>query len=391
MSEPTAFEVLNTPSWMNKEFFTEVLKKSEKDDEILVNNIFVTPSNNRSNDSLHFELIVYYSAKKLKDLSKSLIVKTAPESDEEKPESTSTSLTFVSKPNISICSKILPTLEEELRKIDEYNIFASRVLFQSLEPKECIVFENNVPKGYEVMRARHCNMEEVKAAFLKLAKWHAVSYKIANEDNTANMSAHFKSIEEMPSIIPKIQKFIDKLETLDASKKMILKMCITSLKPMHRTEKSPSKGIFVLCHGRFHRENIVFKHNSNGQLEDVKLINLQDCFYGPAMFDVIYAKYTIMDSNIRTNYIDELIHYYSLNFIETLKKLDFQGEIPKVSDFYDDILRIQYPELFHMKDVIIPIWHAFAVGDSESGDVDAIEEAIDKEMETLVPTLYGIQ
>jgi len=43
------------------------------------------------------------------------------------------------------------------------------------------VFEDLVPEGYAVMRNRSITLEEAKAAYSKLAKMQAVSYKILKE------------------------------------------------------------------------------------------------------------------------------------------------------------------------------------------------------------------
>lgn len=44
-----------------------------------------------------------------------------------------------------------------------------------------IVFEDLVELGFETFSNRTSNMEEVRAAMLKVAKLHAVSYKMAQE------------------------------------------------------------------------------------------------------------------------------------------------------------------------------------------------------------------
>lgn len=56
-----------------------------------------------------------------------------------------------------------------------------RVLYHALSPHKLIVFEDIVPLGYNVLRGRFANEEEVKAAYAKIAKWHAISHKIIKE------------------------------------------------------------------------------------------------------------------------------------------------------------------------------------------------------------------
>lgn len=44
-----------------------------------------------------------------------------------------------------------------------------------------MIFEDLVPQGYYVIRDRPVAQEELKTAFAKLAKWHAISMKYIKE------------------------------------------------------------------------------------------------------------------------------------------------------------------------------------------------------------------
>ena len=55
--------------------------------------------------------------------------------------------------------------------------------------------------------------------------------------------------------------------------------------------------------------------------------------------DLLYGMYLMVDNDFRANNFDEIIYHYSTIFIDTLKKLKFQGKIPQVFEFFIDILR----------------------------------------------------
>ncbi|XP_055854162.1 uncharacterized protein LOC129917939 [Episyrphus balteatus] len=341
---------LNAPKWMDEKFFEDVLKKYEKTDNISVTEIKLSPASAQGDHyaSIMFRCAVTYDTNKSKGNTKSLIIKTMPEIDGFKKDFLAESHIFETE--IPMYAETIPKFHAELKKIDDDTVLGLEPLYHSLEPRKIIVFEDICPKGYEVLRNRKITMEETKAAYLKLAKWHAVSYKLAAEGDTSITNyeesfLNFKDVEQMPFLSSGLENFIDKLQTvedlkqyvpkLQGIKKDLIKSCISSGKSYRQ---KGSEGIFVLCHGDFHRKNMMFKKSSSGKFEDVMLLDFQISYFGPAILDVLYGMYVLADRDVRLNHYDELIHFYSSNFIETLKKLKFQGNIPKISDFFIEIL-----------------------------------------------------
>ncbi|XP_055854233.1 uncharacterized protein LOC129917984 [Episyrphus balteatus] len=357
---------LNAPNWMNTEFFTEVLNKSEEDDGVSINDLKITPGSGKGDHyaSVMFRATVNFDTIKSKNQSKSMIVKIAPEADGRKKDLLSK--TFVFETEIGMYSETIPKFEEELRKVGDETVLGAKALYYSLEPRKCIIFEDIVPKGYETLRDRGLNMEEVKATLTKLAKWHAVSYKLAAEgDKSVTKYEHgpFSAAETMPFMTGGVENLIEKLKTLDEFQQYvpkleeikddILKRCIQSSNS-YRNDENP-ESIFVLCHGDFHGKNVMFKRNEEGKLEDIMLIDFQACYFGPAVMDLLYGMYLIVDNDMRANNFDEIIHHYCTIFIDTLKKLKFEGKIPQIFEFFIDILRHGHMELF-MLSTFLPMW-----------------------------------
>lgn len=348
----------NVPNWMNNEFFAMALRNHQKSNKILIKNVQLFPTSAQEDHygSVMFKGIVTYESQDLKICTKSIIIKTTPEFDCPKGDLLEESFLFETE--IFMYSELIPKIERELRKIGDQTVLGVEVLYTSLEPKKVIIFEDICPKGFVNLRERQCNIEETKAAFLKLAKWHAVSYKLACEgDNSVKKCTKnifsIKGFDEMPITTTGIPNFIEKLEQLGnfeeylpklrAIENNIIKRCIDS---HNLAQQIGSKGIFVLCHGDFHQKNLMFKYNSSGRVDDVMLLDFQMCNYGPAILDVLKGIYMLADESVRTVCYDEMIYFYSSNFIETLKRLKFQGEIPKISDFFIEILRHRHWELF---------------------------------------------
>ena len=54
-------------------------------------------------------------------------------------------------------------------------------LYHALTPFKLLVFDDLRQLGYNIVRNRALTLSEIKASYRKLAKWHAASYKLANE------------------------------------------------------------------------------------------------------------------------------------------------------------------------------------------------------------------
>lgn len=368
MTENFNQDELEAPEWMNKQFFEKVLKNCENTDTIMVKDVTISPATAKGDHyaSVMFRCKITYDSKEGKGLKKSCIIKAMPQVEGQKMDMLKESYIFETE--INMYAKMIPKMEAELRKIGDQTILGAKVLFHSLTPQKCIIFEDIVPLGYEVLKERAANLTDSKVAFLKLAKWHAVSYKLAAEgDKSVKEYEHdlfsIKDFDKSPFVANGITDFTNKCETDDELKQYVPKLRAIESDLLDRCRESfstyrrgNSDGVFVLCHGDFHSRNMMFKKNKEGKTEDVILVDFQICYYGPAILDVLYGFYMLVNKDVRTNHHDELIYYYCSNFIDTLKKCNFQGKIPKISDFYIDILRHTRWEIFLMS-TFLPMWY----------------------------------
>ncbi|XP_055856233.1 uncharacterized protein LOC129919398 [Episyrphus balteatus] len=385
MSESFNKDELEAPEWMNKSFFEEVLRKCEKTDWIMVKDVKMSPATLKGDHyaSVMFRGKITYDSKKGKGLLKSLIIKTMPQVEGHKMDMLQES--FIFETEISMYSETIPKFEAELRKIGDKTVLGAKVLYHSLKPHKCIIFEDIVPLGYETLKKRAADLTDSKLAFLKLAKWHAVSYKLAAEgDKSMTDYKHglfsIKDFDTNPFIEGGLRALTNKCETVDelkqyapklqAMQKDLMKRCSESFNTYR--QENP-KGVFVLCHGDFHSKNMMFKKKSYGETEDVMLVDFQISYFGPAVMDVIYGLYMVINEDVRTNHHDEIIHYYCSNFIETLEKLKFQGNLPKISDFFIDILRHRHWEIFLMS-TLLPVWCALDKGSMDFEELMTSED-----------------
>ncbi|XP_055854202.1 uncharacterized protein LOC129917959 [Episyrphus balteatus] len=175
--EEFSSDELNPPSWMDDQFFEDVLRKCERTDKISIENVEITPATVKGDHfaSVMFRAVVAFNLNQ----SKSMIIKIMPQEEGCKQDFLKES--FVFETEIGMYSKTIPKFEEELRKVGDNTVLGPKALYWSLEPQKILILEDICLKGYKVIKDRMATMEESKIAFLKLAKWHAVSYKLSNE------------------------------------------------------------------------------------------------------------------------------------------------------------------------------------------------------------------
>ena len=91
--------------------------------------------------------------------------------------------------------------------------------------------------------------------------------------------------------------------------------------------------IFVLNHGDFHMKNLMFKMNDNNQqAEDLIMVDYQFSCFGPSNIDMTYSHYMLMSPELRSRR-NEFMQYYFTEFVRMLKKMNFEGALPRFSKF----------------------------------------------------------
>lgn len=175
---------LEAPSWLNAQFLGGILAAYENCTELKVTDLKISPATAQGDHyaSVMFRATAEYSTCNGK-FSKPLIIKTMPEQEGHKKDMLAESHLFETE--IGMYCQVLPEFERILVETGDMTKLFAPCLYHSLEPRQVMIFEDLVPLGYSVVRDRSVSLEELKAVFSKLAKWHAVSMKIIKEvDNS---------------------------------------------------------------------------------------------------------------------------------------------------------------------------------------------------------------
>ncbi|KAH8358901.1 hypothetical protein KR093_003197, partial [Drosophila rubida] len=342
---------LEAPSWLSSQFLQKVLSSHEGDEQLEIKSMKVSPATLKGDHyaSIMFRVVVEY-VNKLGNATKSLIVKTMPQVEGFKKEQLGDSHIF--RTEIGMYTEILPKFEAILREAGDETSLRVPCIYHSLEPQQVMIFDDLVPLGYIVVRDREPTMNEVRLAFSKLAKWHAVSYKLHRDQ--PEMFEKFKySLMELPKItedpfingIDFFIRMLDEVPDLKVYKPKFEKIRENFLESFRAPfveyrENRQDNAYYVLCHGDLYIRNMMFKHDKVTKvLEDCMLIDFQMSNIGPMPNDIIYATYQMLSPDQRQNHVEDLILFYFNIFTDTLKKINYRGEVPILEQFHQQLFR----------------------------------------------------
>ncbi|XP_023293693.2 uncharacterized protein LOC111676915 [Lucilia cuprina] len=298
---------------------------------------------------------------------RSLVLKTLPDSG-TKADFLQQSKVFETE--ISMYTESLPKIEKILAECGEPTKLAAEIIYHSLQPRKVIIFEDLCEIGYDTLRTRYLTEKELRMIFRKVAKLHAVTFMLGQSETDHTYVTKYdegifcnSAIMEMDLISGGIFKFIEMLAQHDKLKVYLEKVKAMQpemnerCKALYNAYKlnSNQKEIFVLNHGDFHMKNLMFKFNSEQQADDLIMVDYQICCYAPVTIDLIYSQYMMMcpEYRLRRN---EFMQYYFGEFIRVLKKINYEGELPKYSDFQIANLRYRHFALFLLS-TFLPLNH----------------------------------
>ncbi|XP_052846969.1 uncharacterized protein LOC128258956 [Drosophila gunungcola] len=346
---------LEAPSWLNAQFIGDVLRTYEKAPELTVTDLKITPASAQGDHyaSVMFRTTAKYTTSK-GVFSKPLIIKTMPEQEGHKKDMLAESHLFSTE--IGAYTKALPEFERILLAAGDDTKLYVPCIYHNLKPRQVMIFEDLVPQGYSVIRNRPVTLEELKKVFSKLAKWHAVSMKVMNEQPDFLKEFRYGLIE-MPTLMtdPMVTtgmenflNMLDKIPELTKYKPHFEKIKIDYLQRMSDVMQEyrknfQSDGYYVMSHGDFHLRNMMFKGDN-----DVMFVDFQICNLCPSTVDLTYSIYMLMEPEQRWDLGKDLINYYFSVLEDTLKKVGYKAEMPTQSGLWKQIHRHKYYDFFLM-------------------------------------------
>ncbi|XP_065354374.1 uncharacterized protein LOC135948847 [Calliphora vicina] len=360
---------LVAPSWINQEYFANVLQKYENNENIIIKKLEISPASKKGDHyaSIMFRCkVTYNNDNSLEFKQKSLILKTLPD-EGMKADLLQESKVFETE--ISMYTETLPKIEKILAECGEPTKLAAEIIYHTLQPRKVLIFEDLCELGYDTLRSRSTTEDELQMIYRKVAKLHAVSFMLGQTEDHACVTKYDEGIFSSSAIMKMdymsqgIFHFIDMLskhedlkvyeEKVKALQPEITEKC-KALYNAYKLNKT-QKDIFVLNHGDFHMKNLMFKFNAEQQAEDLIMVDYQICCYAPLSIDLIYSQYMMMRPEFRLRR-NEFMQYYFSEFIRVLKKINFKGELPRYSDLQIANLHYRHFSLFLLS-TFLPLNH----------------------------------
>ncbi|XP_037947051.1 uncharacterized protein LOC119678989 [Teleopsis dalmanni] len=376
------------PSWLDEKFFENMLRKREASNEIKIIDLSVTTGTAKSDHyaSIMFRAKVKYMSTPPNAITgvqkeQSMIIKTTPITEGPKKEAFTKTKLFETE--IGMYSETLPNFERILMEHDDATKLCAEMLYHSLEPHKCVIFEDLTINGYTTITNGWCSLEEVKMGLLKLAKIHAISYKLHNEGDVSLSSYKYGSFNTMDinefnltkNSIKLFKEVLQQYEDLQLYLPHVVKIEHSLHKGMYNLFdayfRGDKTGIFVLTHGDLHMKNAMYKRDqfNKNKLGDVLLIDFQLSVFGSVAIDLFFFFVAFFSPDMRLNKRDELFNYYFKNFRETLEQLNFNGKVPTLLDLHMELKKHRHAEIFMFMTLTV-MQHAFSTNE----DIDRIFE-----------------
>ncbi|XP_053959785.1 uncharacterized protein LOC128864241 [Anastrepha ludens] len=270
-----------------------------------------------------------------------------------------------------------------------------------------ILLQDLRPFGYKnANRLEGLDLEHTKAVLERLAQWHAAS-AVRVETKGLYPELFMKgmyiesSIDSLESFMVSIKSLVlESVKAIDGSGAYIGSVANTFDKmtgELLRTSRYDPSEFNVLNHGDCWCNNVMFKYDSEGKIDDTLLVDYQVINYGSPARDLHYFLTSSTRLDLKVNRFDYFIKFYHDNLVKNLKLLKYPKKLPTLKEIH--IAMIKYglwgfsPALGVMAAALLES-NSDATIDSFFGDSDAgvrFKNALytnpryRKHMEILVP------
>ena len=340
--------LLKQPSWMDKAFFTTVIKHHSSDASAEVKSFVIKPSSAQGFCSTMFQVKISFSMITQTDNVMSVVVKIPP-MDGVKAEHSESSPVFATEQDMY--SEPLRDIKTLLESVGDFSHINPKLIFQAITPHRVIVMEDLSVKGYCEIAQPLEDFEDSKMVFQRLAKLHAAGFYLIKERQADYSRFNYSLFKLKDSFI--IEKLFD--ESLDTFEEVLKSWgdcnldCneyIEKLKVFRneyheigqRLDEPDVNGYNVLNHGDFHTKNLLFKRNGN-QIEDFYMLDFQAPVLASPCTDLFNALYNEVSDENRMKRRNEIIYEYHLEFTNCLKRFGFNGEIPSLMQLHIDLIK----------------------------------------------------
>lgn len=366
---------VESPSWMNKEFFATVIRHHSSDVNANITDIVIKPSLTPGEHfvSTMFRVEIKFSTTLQAGNSLSVVIKIPPWHGIE-AEFTESSAVFVNEQDMY--SWPLVDIKNLLESVGDFCHLSPKLIYQTTKPCRIIVMEDLGAAGYHKITQPLEDFEDSKMVFQRLAKYHAASFFLIHEKKADFRRFNFSifhlddPIVRGKFLLESIDAFTDVLESWGDYEEYVKKIKIfrdNFIENGKRLYEPDVDGYNVLNHGDFHIKNLLFKKDGENKIEDFYLMDFQICVLANPCVDLYYALYNeISDENRRTRR-DEIIHYYHSEFFAALRRFGYIGKIPTLLDL--QMALTKHGQMEVVKCIVFKLFFWIDAADTQNNEI----------------------
>nr|XP_017007729.2 uncharacterized protein LOC108064635 [Drosophila takahashii] len=241
---------------------------------------------------------------------------------------------------------LLPKLEQLYREAGKAISFGPRTFrLDHAIGVQYILMEDLKTRGFRnVERHEGFNEECLKQVLKKLAQLHAASVVFVEKNGafgkllangvytTANRSV-LRELNDPDTFLSQLRRWRmgDHFHKRFVEKEQHL---VDRILELH----APNPEQFnVLNHCDCWVNNVMFKFDDIGQVEDTALLDFQVVKYGSPAIDIYFTILSSAEKDIKLVQFDDMVQYYFYHLLDNLKVLNCQGTLPQLQDIRDSL------------------------------------------------------
>lgn len=332
------------PKWLDKFYFTDLLRRDYNSFKIY--KFSVGPANGKGENYASQMFRVKISVESNNALiNRNFMVKV---NHDTGPVAEMMKMVPLFPKEIEMYTKFLPKFESMYRAVGEDVRMSAKCILGTRDPADLIILEDLSLGGFKTAdRFNGLDLDHVHLTIDRLAKLHAASAVYVQEGGTYDTK--FDEGMYSKAMIPIMENLhqgnidVMKVAMKSASCSKTLNHYFENWKELFFNHTIPDhervdSRFNVLCHGDMWCNNIMFKYNACGSVEDCVLVDFQICQYNTPMIDLHYFIVSSLHNDIRVSKIDYVISYYHCELVKNLKKLGYKKPMPTLLQFQKDFL-----------------------------------------------------
>ncbi|XP_049281143.1 uncharacterized protein LOC125762721 [Anopheles funestus] len=342
---------LSAPGWLNDQFFQQVLCEYERGVAVrLVGTCELRPGTKAGD---HFASVMYRTTIHYRvgsaEKSFNLIMKIKPVSEGLKKDLLDDDDFFGKE--IRMYTRVLPEIARLMESIGEEYKYPN-LIFASQKPHTIIILKDVSPQGW-TMKGLLKSFKEMQPTIDAIAKFHAASVVMQENDPDftslyrCTIAETLRSMRSMTdacfdSFVRFVRDILQAPELVEPVVKFHQRID-DSLRAAYATTDACTN---VLIHGDFHFKNLLHLQSGN-EIVETMFVDYQMCSWSSQVVDLFYLTYMIPEQSVKTTHRDAIIHRYYHKFSSVLRRLNYGGHIPSLTELHAEMLRKGELELYH--------------------------------------------